>query len=229
MNSKKRNSSGLIIIVPFLILFVFCIFYYFLVESAQKYCPYYNDDCDTSSVDYAISRYEKAQSLYQEPYVFETTGLLYYQLKEYDYAYENIEKAIEYIDKYPLYEKIKSITSAGLFEPTDWKVKQILLFHTLGDISTKQGNYKQCVLDYTDMYEVAIENDRDTLEKDKRAFCYYKLGQYKQAYSDYLDEKKWLEHKIKTISDNKLKKALSNRLGKIEQMLTHLSYMHGVN
>ena len=228
MKNRKRNNSGFIILIPVLLILSFIIFYYSLIENAQKHCSIYVSDCNSSSIDYAISRYEKAQSLYQEPFVFETTGLLYYQLKEYDFAYENIEKAIEYRNSFPLYEKIKSVASAGLFEPTNWDEKQILLFYTLGDISTKLGDYNQCIIDYTDMIEVAKEKDRDALEKDKRAFCYYKLGKYREAYKDYFDEKLWLEHKIKMLPDNKLRSAYINRLNKIDQMLTSISYIKGV-
>ena len=232
---KKSKIKGIAII--FLILIAISIsyisYYYYLVESANAVLAdstcYSNSTCDIEKVNLSIEKYLKAEKLYDEPFVYENCGLAYYYNKKYLFAYSQLNTAIGIKNRFPLYEKIKSFVSLGLYEPTDWEIKQILLYYTLGDISTKLGNYNQCIDDYTKMFKVATQQGKDALEREKRGFCYYKLGMYQEAYDDCVNEKEWLNNRISNLPDNKLKDAYINRVKKIDNLLVDISKADGNN
>ena len=152
------------------------------------------------------------------------TEKLYYQD-----AYINFSQAISFRKKFPFYEYVKSIFTFGDSQITDWEQNQILMYYILGDISTKLENYNQCVDDYTKMFEVAIQQGKDALERENRGFCYYKLGMYQEAYKDCVEEKEWLDNKISKLPDNKLKEAYINRIHKIDNLLSEISKVQGNN
>lgn len=224
-NCIKYISLFLFLIVFVVVSYFFC--YVTLVEKAQKQCPLTQQYCNVSSIDYSISKYVTALSLYSEPFVYEQLGLLYFQQEKYGLSYQSILKAIQLANKFPLYEKAKLIITFGSFQPTDWETKQILLYYMLGDLSIKLENYHQCIDDYTKMHDVVLKNNRDAFEKDKRAFCFYKLAKYTEAKEDYLSEKEWLNNRINSLPDNNLKKAYENRITKINEMLSKLQDEQG--
>lgn len=224
MNKRKIVAFILITIT---IVLTYISYYFYIVESANslinnRYC-FYKLNCDTVSIDLAIEKYLKAEKLYGESFVYESCALAYYHNQKYDLSYEQFSKAIKYKNKFPLFEKLYSLLSFGTVEPSDKELLQIYWYYTLGNISTKLENYNQCVKDYTKMIEVATEKKRDALERDKRAFCYYKLKMYEEAKKDCIEEKKWLNKQIQKSDVTKLKDIYQNRLKKIDELLKNIS------
>ena len=231
MKKSKKKGIAIIFFILIAISISYISFYYYLVESANTVLAnstcYSNSTCDIEKVNLSIEKYLKAEKLYDETFVYESCGLAYYYNKKYLLAYQQVSKAITLKNRFPLYEKIKYVFSFGLFQPTDWEIKQILLYYTLGDISSKLENYTQCVDDYTNMIEIATQKGRDSLEREKRGFCYYKLGMYQKAYEDCVQEKDWLNNKISKLPDNKLKEAYTKRVHKIDNLLVDILKAQG--
>ena len=233
MNKSKFKDAGILLVVLISTFLAYVSYYFYLVESANSLISnsscYANSTCDVENINLAIDKYLKAEKLYDEPFVYESCGLAYYYNKKYYSAAFQLDTAIDVKNRFPLYENIKSVFTFGVFQPTDWEIKQILLYYTLGDIQTKREKYKSCVDYYTKMINVATQKGKDSLERERRGFCYYKLGMYQEAYKDCNEEKEWLDNKISKLPDNKLKEAYINRVHKIDNLLSEISKVQGNN
>ena len=229
MKLKHKKSILRFFLILFYIVVVFSFSYLFQIYEAQTLCSDFEKKPSVDRVKKSIRLYKSALLIYREPFVFEQLGILYYHLENYQNAYISFAQAISFRKNFPFYEYVKSIFTFSDSQITDWDEKQILMYYILGEISTKLENYNQCVDDYTKMFEVAIQQGKDALERENRGFCYYKLNMYQEAYKDCIEEKEWLDNKISKLPDNKLKEAYVNRVHKIDNLLSEISKVQGNN
>lgn len=216
---KKKIIISLFILSLFFFFISIASYYVSLIYKADQQCADTNYYCSEENAHISLDLYSRAEKIYKESWISECKALLYFQLQDYKSALKEYQNTLKYVHKFHLYEFLMKYISFGLYMPTDWNLKSILIYYQIGNIATKLEDYNLCVDSYTEMYKLMSSLEKQSTDNYKRGYCYYKLENYDEALKDYIYSAENLKISIENAQNDKLKSSLQDRLNYVNEQI----------